>query len=68
MEAIMQTLSNTNPVVTHIQFRRRISDHNLEEFHSEITATIAQIARWSIIGICLIAVALPTAISVTSSF
>lgn len=66
MEAIMQILSNTNPAVTHIALRK-IGNHNLEELHSTITATIARIARWSIAGICLLVIALPTAISVTSS-
>jgi hypothetical protein len=66
MEAIMQILFNTNPVVTHITFRK-LSNHNLEELHSTITASIARIVRWFIVGICLLAIVLPAAISVISS-
>jgi hypothetical protein len=66
MEAIMQLLSNTNPVITHIAFRKS-GDHHLEELHSTLTATIAQIVRWSIAGICLLAIVFPVVISVTSS-
>ena len=62
----MQLLSNRNPAFTHITFSK-LGDHNLEELHSTLTATIARIVRWSIAGICLLAIVLPTVISVTSS-
>jgi hypothetical protein len=65
MEAIMQTLSNRHPV-THITFHK-LGDHHLAELHSTLTATIARIVRWSIAGICLLAIVLPAVISVTSS-
>jgi hypothetical protein len=66
MEAIMQILSDKNPVFTHITFSK-LGYHSLEELHSTLTATIARIVRWSIVGICVLAIALPVAISVTSS-
>jgi hypothetical protein len=66
MEAIMRILSFHNPVFAHHTFRKN-TDHNLQELHSAITATITLIGRWLIAGIWIFIIAMPAVISFISS-
>jgi hypothetical protein len=65
MEANMPAPSNPNPVIATIAFRK-LRNNNLKGTHSEKIETIALIMRWSIAGICLLVIALPTIISIAS--
>jgi len=62
----MRTFSDTNPLLPHITFHM-LREDKVENVHSRLTETIAQVVRWAVVGVLVIIITLPVILSVTSS-
>ncbi len=62
----MRAPSDANPATPHITFRI-LSEDIMKTLHSKLLVTIAQIVRWSVVGIFTLIIALPAIVSITTS-
>jgi len=62
----MRAPSDANPANPQITFRI-LSEDKMKTLHSKLLVTIAQIVRWSVVGIFTLIIALPTIVSITTS-
>jgi hypothetical protein len=62
----MRAPSDANPANPQITFRI-LSEDKMKTLHSKSLVTIAQIVRWSVVGIFTLIIALPTIVSITTS-